>query len=76
MSLWIKVEKIDGVLLADGWHDIKVGSFYCDAFELMEDSYSSQPKHESTGFGAISVDGVKFYAPLSSILAVRTNEKK
>jgi hypothetical protein len=36
MSLLINPAKVSRVLLADGWHDVKPGSFYLDSYEYGE----------------------------------------
>lgn len=76
MSLSIEVQKVTGILLPDGWHEVVPDSLWFDAFELIEpgDRYSAQPKAESTGISwqEPTNAGVAFYAPLTSLLAVRT----
>jgi len=37
MSLAIDIEKINGVLLADRWHEVVNNSFDTDAYEFMQD---------------------------------------
>lgn len=76
MSLSINVEKVVGILLPDGWHEVVPVSLWFDAFELIEpgDKYSVQPKAESTGICWQEPDNEDvFYAPLTSLLAVRNS---
>lgn len=86
MSLVIDTRRVIRVLLADGWHDIKQGSFDLDAYEFMDgyDDYN-QPvvifkgdqsaSIPSTGFTFIE-DGVRIDGPLTSVLAVATQTGK
>lgn len=81
MSLFIDVERINRILLPDGWHDIKLGSFLVDAYEFVETG--SNPNSftllfgggtssliPSSGFSVIDQTGVRIVGPLTSILAV------
>ena len=52
MSLYIETEKITGILLSDGWHEIVPGSCGHDAYEYIQDGrHLAQPKAETTGLG-------------------------
>ena len=81
MSLAINIDRISGVLLADGWEDVEVGTFTLDAYELVErnDDGSSHMWHAGGAHGICS-QGFRFECregsgviagPLTSILAVR-----
>ena len=73
MSLTIDVRQVAGVLLADGWHNIEVGTFAA-APGVVADAKSSMGIGDTFGFremdeerGLVSV----FVGPWSSVLAVR-----
>jgi hypothetical protein len=83
MSLAINPDRVFGVLLADGWHEVQQGSFYFDAYEFVDEdgdpvlSGGSVPGVPATGASWIdpkhtAVTGiVRFYCPVTSILAVK-----
>lgn len=81
MSLAIDPERIDALLLADGWHQVQRGTVHFDAFEYvyLDDSYCAQPKAETTGLTWVEIIAVpggeplkfRLFAPLNTIFAVR-----
>jgi hypothetical protein len=90
MSLYINVDKIKGVLLADGWHKVHKDSFDIDTYEFFIPD-GPDPNHhqlllgggeEETipARGAMWVeekDGlVTIFCPLTSILAVKQGGSK
>lgn len=78
MSLAISVDKIEAVLLADGWHTVKDKSFDVDAYEytandgtmtlLAGGAVTGVPR---TGASWTERDGTKVFCPLTAILAVK-----
>jgi hypothetical protein len=74
MSLSIDVDKVRGVLLADGWHQVVGNSFDLDAYEYMHGDTlihgGGEGGMKATGFRFKDANG-PVYGPLSSILAVR-----
>jgi hypothetical protein len=80
MSLEIQVETILRVLLPDGWHNVKKGSFHTDAYEFVE----GQDKALVAGGGQFGVSATgatwleppsperRYSCPLSAIIAVET----
>ena len=75
MSLGISVDRVQSVLLADGWHDVAGASFNLDTYEYFQGD-QRVPKDEqgsvrSTGFGFRELSGNLLYGPLTAILAVR-----
>lgn len=87
MSLAIDTEDIEAVLLIDGWHRVKPGTFDLDAYEFVEQRGSREPQllHGggksgvcATGFDFIEIEQVDGHdiessvcGPLTAILAVR-----
>lgn len=86
MSLTINTSKISGVLLPDGWHEVKPGTFAIDTFELGVEVHRADNAAEKEfiveyngglGFRFVTNSGpdddfieIKA-APLTSIRAVR-----
>lgn len=76
MSLAINTDDVEGVLLADGWHDVTNRSFDIDAYEYTWNGRvvlgggvcEGVP---STGYEFTSTDGKKYCGPLTAILSVR-----
>lgn len=78
MSLWIDVDKVTGVLLADGWHSVVDASFDLDAYEyhinertlLAGGTVAGIP---STGakWSEGEITKTQYFCPLNAILAVR-----
>jgi hypothetical protein len=79
MSLNIDVDKVEAVLLSDGWHLVLDASFTLDAYEYTWQGsddlvYASRYGRECTGFsfkektanGIVLISG-----PMESLLAVR-----
>lgn len=81
MSLNIKIESVAGVLLADGWHEVKNNSFTIDAYEFSTGSIKTDDwiallgggdEELITKRGAGWNEGARYICcPLSSILAVK-----
>lgn len=69
MSLNIRVDRVQAVLLADGWHEVLSKSFTIDDFEFADEFHSPLYRGLS-GFNFTSPTGV-FAGPSESILAVR-----
>lgn len=64
----IETNEITSILLADGWHDIELGSFCTEDYALMHE--------DTTGFWCAPIDDIDHDAdflagPLSSLLAIR-----
>ena len=74
MSLDIDVEKVTGVLLADGWHNVTSKSFILDAYEYSHAFHGGgQSGVCATGASWKEAGGsVVLYCPLTAILAVKT----
>lgn len=78
MSLYIDVDKVTGVLLADGWHLVADKSFDLDAYEYHREDYvllegggeSSVPATGARWYEG-EITQTKFFCPLTAILAVR-----
>lgn len=75
MSLAIQCKDVAEVLLADGWHEVELGSFDLDAYEFLNDEELVHGGGKSgvcaTGFVFKSAAGDMYMGPLTSILAVR-----
>jgi len=75
MSLAIQTNDVVGVLLADGWHEVKRGSFDLDAYEFEKDQVEVHGGGKSgvcaTGFTFRDLDDGCFMGPLTSVLSVR-----
>ena len=77
MSLYIEVDDVAAVLLADGWHRVKDKSFELDSYEF---AHGETPRLLggvcegvcSTGAVWTEPDGAQIYCPLTAVLAVRT----
>lgn len=82
MSLLINPSEVSRVLLADGWYDVKPGSFYLDSYEYgtMYENHGEtkfamqfregECKHvSSTGF-SFDTGGGRVRGPITAILAV------
>lgn len=86
MSLAIDIDRIEAVLLADGWHIIAPKSFELDAYEYIREAdrdptksgtslwlrfgVGQSPLVPSTGFEFIEA-GFVVAGPITAILAVR-----
>lgn len=79
MSLAIDVDKVNAVLLADGWHKVADQSFDLDAYEYIHGSATihkgGQGGVTSTGFRFKDDGNYVMYGPLTAILAVRRDFK-
>ena len=80
MSLYIDVDKVDAVLLADGWHPVHLRTFDLDSYEYHRSDHvllygGRCAPVPSTGFRfeerLDSGSVVTVYGPLTSILAVQ-----
>lgn len=75
MSLRIKTEHINEVLLADGWHNVIEGSFILDSYEFMDRGDLVHGGGEAgicaTGFWFTEPNGLTTEGPLTSVIAVR-----
>lgn len=79
MSLWIDVDQVTDVLLADGWHVVDDKSFDLDSYDFHSHGTALPPGGEvhevpSTGFSFLTqIDGMQtvLIGPLTSVLAVR-----
>lgn len=71
----IETSNITAVLLADGWHQIKPGSFEETAFVIGEpgryDDILGPREGIGPGFTFSEVDGREVSGPMTSVLAVR-----
>lgn len=75
MSLSIEVDDVRRVLLADGWHPVRGGSFSLDSYEFVygEQILLGGGRCEgvpSIGFEFVDPEGVRVSGPLTSIIAV------
>lgn len=57
MSLEINVKKVAAILLLDGWHDVKVGTFDLDAYEFFAGDPDRAPIAHIGGDSGISATG-------------------
>jgi len=76
MSLAIDVDKVEAVLLADGWHLVAEKSFDLDAYEFHHEKSFILKGGEvegvpSTGAAWKEADGSRVYCPITAIQAVR-----
>lgn len=82
MSLGIKIDLVRCVLLADGWHWVRPGSFDIDAYEFLDGEVTTLEGGEcqvvaSMGFRFEEPDEMEkerfevVIGPLTSILAVK-----
>jgi hypothetical protein len=88
MSLMIDVDKVEAVLLADGWHEIADRSFRLDSYEFVWGNQYQRDNDEFTtmhggGQSGICATGFAFHnpnqqtiaGPLTAILAVRSSTR-
>ena len=71
----IDVAKVRGVLLADGWHEVKTGtSFEVGSYGYMKGGQGVPPQlfDRKAGFTFMDNHGL-VTGPLTSVLAVRTS---
>lgn len=67
MSLAVRPDTVEAVLLADGWHEVWGGSFELDLYEFVHGEGGVPGfKFESIETGPAVVSG-----PLTSVLAIR-----
>jgi hypothetical protein len=79
-SLFVDVDAVDAVLLADGWHEVDSKSFDLDAYEFHHEKNivlagGSVAGVPSTGARWTEPDGKRIVCPITSILAVRLSKK-
>jgi hypothetical protein len=79
MSLHIEVDKVDAVLLADGWHPVDGRSFNLDSYEFHHEDTDllrggAVPGVPSTGATWREPDGTRIACPLTAILAVKLSK--
>ncbi len=80
MSLAIDVDRVDQVLLADGWHHVADHSFDLDAYEFMHDGRAVLAGGQvslvpSTGARWTEPDGSVVACPMTAILAVKSGRR-
>jgi hypothetical protein len=80
MSLAIDVNKIDMVLLVDGWHEVANASFDLDAYEYAHEDRTlleggSTPSLPTTGATWRELDGNIVACPITTVLAVKWNTR-
>jgi hypothetical protein len=78
MSLAIDVNKVDRVLLIDGWHEVANASFTLDAYEYAEEDRMLLKGGKvagvpTTGATWTEPDGTVVACPVTSILATKSN---
>lgn len=76
MSLYIDVDHVTEVLLADGWHTVTNDSFDIDSYEYHHDENAlllggNEPLIPARGFVFEESKDVFTSGPLTSVLAVR-----
>jgi hypothetical protein len=76
MSLAIDVDRVEQVLLADGWHQVEGKSFALDAYEFIHDGREvfagGRPSlTPSTGATWRESDGSVLACPVTMVLAVK-----
>ena len=86
MSLAINVDRVEAVLLADGWHEVSlneqnVSSFTLDAYDFIRRVEGKDPIVLLSGVSVAGVltgvswleKGVRVSCPLTAVLAVKEN---
>ena len=87
MSLAINVDRVEAVLLADGWHEVSlneqnVSSFTLDAYDFIRRVEGKDPIVLLSGVSMAGVPstgvswlekGVRVSCPLTAVLAVKEN---
>jgi hypothetical protein len=76
MSLFIDIDKVVGVLLHDGWHDVRGKSFELDAYEFQHRDVlrlggGAEDTVSAMGARWQEPHGYWIACPLSSIIAVK-----
>jgi len=70
MSLAIKTDKIEKVLLADGvWYPVKKGTFYIDSYEFIEE-------YEDGSIYTVLGGGQSSHVPAIGVAFISTRERK
>ena len=77
MSLAIDVNKVDRVLLIDGWHEVANASFTLDAYEYADEDRMLLKGGKvagvpTTGATWTEPDGTVIACPVTSILATKS----
>lgn len=67
-DLYVETQKVDSVLLADGWHPVAEGSLVVGELSFLVGQRMRFAGRE--GFQFKQTDGVTLSGPLTSILAV------
>lgn len=80
MSLYIEVDEVTEVLLADGWHAVTDKSFNLDSYEY---HWGETVLHGggnsgvcATGYTFVDADGDTLFGPLTALLAVKTRKQR
>jgi len=81
MSLAIDINKVDMVLLVDGWHEVANASFDLDAYEYAHEDRTlleggSIPGLPTTGATWTEPDGTVIACPVTSILATKSAPRR
>ncbi|MFF1873040.1 hypothetical protein [Streptomyces sp. CB03911] len=72
MNLHVNANEVAAVLLADGWHEVRAGTFVTGPFAFAgATDGSSADVGGQPGFGLTTDEGAVVMGPLSSLLAVR-----
>lgn len=76
MSLAIDVDKVQEVLLADGWHAVAGHSFSLDSYEYLHQDFVLLGGGQVEGISSLGAtwrqhDGATIVCPLTAILAVK-----
>ena len=79
MSLEINENLVNAVLLPDGWHEIKCGSFFIDAYEYRTSdgdlvTFSPQSGVSYQGFCFIDNENAQHCGPLTAVHAIRETQ--
>lgn len=85
MSLLIDIDRVTGVLLADGWHDVDEESFEVDSYEMVQGRRQESVERDRIVLGGGECEGIsshgatwhgkdrhQMYCPLPNIIALRT----
>ena len=76
MSLYVEIDDVKFVLLADGWHEVVDRSFEMDSYEFHHEKElrlggGSDPRMSSVGARWTEKDGASLVCPATSILAIK-----
>ena len=67
MEFFIDEEKVEAVLLADGWHQVKSGSFQAGRCLFVK----SDMTNHFNGYAWIEGEGVSVFCPVAAVLGIR-----